>query len=62
MPKIRLNYEVFVRCLDCGAERAVDNADPSKEILENNTRLILVAVQNDCPQCHNLRMVAPGNT
>lgn len=54
----RLNYEVFVRCLDCGNEHLVLSPDPSKEVLENNTRLVLIAVQNDCPKCHNLRMVS----
>lgn len=61
MPKnpktVRLNWTFSIECIDCGAEYVCKNVDPSVERLENGNRIAMVWFPNECPKCHNLRVV-----
>ena len=57
----RLNWEVRIRCLDCGAEFVVNNVSASLEVLEGSSgapaRMVVLGVPNFCPECRNIRLV-----
>jgi hypothetical protein len=52
------NWSVSITCVDCGSSFDVPNPSYSNERLEKEgLRLILLTVPNECPRCHNLRVV-----
>lgn len=57
----RLNWEVRIRCLDCGAEFVVDGVSASLDVLEGSSgapaRLVVLGIPNACPECRNIRLV-----
>lgn len=58
----RVNWEVLIRCKDCGAQFQVVKPAASLDVLEGESgkpgRLLLVGAPNACPECHNIRPVA----
>ena len=58
--KERVNWKVAIMCVDCDAVFAA-NADPSKDVIVNSSgvrvRLLMLAVPNECPKCHSIRVV-----
>jgi hypothetical protein len=64
MSKLPLNWRVLIECLDCKTlfDVPVENVDPSCETVgmlkeQGPKRMLLVAVPQVCPECHNLREV-----
>jgi DNA-directed RNA polymerase subunit RPC12/RpoP len=55
--KIPVNWTVHIECNDCGTRLMVASVNPSLERLENGTRMLLLTVPNECPDCHNLRVL-----
>ena len=59
----RDNWDVFVRCRDCGRQRklAPRQLDYSRIVTEmengDRCRLVLIGIPQDCPRCHNLHVV-----
>ena len=55
-----IHWQVHITCLTCAAEFDVD-ADPSRDVVlaksGQRKRLLLLWVPNECPKCHNLRVV-----
>lgn len=55
------HFRVFLVCKDCGQQLEVSDPNPTKELvdLEQRTRwCLLQGLPNECPKCHNLRIVA----
>ena len=53
--KVRLNWSFYAECVDCGVVLKVTRTDASINVLEGNKRLVLLAVENACPKCRNIR-------
>jgi hypothetical protein len=56
---IRLNWDVFIRCVDCGEVYRVLKPSATTELIEGEGhppgRMVLINVPNACPKCHNIR-------
>lgn len=60
---MRLNWTFKIVCVDCGTVLIVKSVNPSRECLENDARLAVLTIPNECPDCHNLHVVtAKENT
>jgi len=63
-PVPRLNWDVLIRCKDCGEVRRVLKPDTSVELVEREAggplRMVLVWIPNACPDCKNIREVGGG--
>jgi hypothetical protein len=61
---IPVNWETYIRCTSCKTEFSVGGnaASPSVGLVdpEARTRMILLTVPNECPECHNLRVLKGG--
>lgn len=56
----RLNWEILVRCKDCGMEFYVERPSPSIEVIQTNDghkRIVMLTIPNACPECKNIRPV-----
>jgi ribosomal protein S27E len=64
---IRFGWELILRCKDCGAVHVLDeNSDGVSLSLtfaneKRRTRIALIHLPNECPDCHNLRVVPPAD-
>jgi hypothetical protein len=60
-PVPRLNWDVLIRCKDCGEVRRVVKPDKGVEVIERESgpplRMVLIWVPNACPECKNIRAV-----
>lgn len=59
MTSPRENWDVFIRCRDCGWE-SKRKGDYSCEVIETKRgrgRMVLIGVPQDCPRCHSLHVV-----
>jgi hypothetical protein len=56
-----VNWETIIRCADCKTEFVIsgDAASPSVGLVspKQRVRMILLTVPNECPECHNLKVV-----
>jgi DNA-directed RNA polymerase subunit RPC12/RpoP len=59
---VPLNWEFSIECVDCGTEFTLKHVDPTVERLEHGNRMALVVFPNECPKCHNLRVVKEGES
>jgi len=51
-------WVVHIECSFCGASFTVENPDYSREVLGERTRAVLIWVPQECPACHNIRVVS----
>lgn len=56
----RLNWSFEIKCVDCGSVLIVESVDPTVERLPQGVRLVMMTIPNECPDCHNLRVVKKG--
>jgi len=63
--KPAVNWEVSIECIDCHTVFKVHNVNPSHELVQatrgisplNRSRMFLITVPNECPECRNIRIV-----
>jgi hypothetical protein len=53
------NWRVSIECVDCGAHFGVpaEGVVPAVERFPNGMRWALLKVPNECPECHNLKLL-----
>lgn len=57
-----LNWDFKIVCRDCGERLHVESVNPSTERLANGARIVILTIPNECPECHNLRVVPKEST
>ena len=51
------SWKCLVECKDCGTMYEILNPNWSKDVMPNNTRIVLLYAPNRCPKCRNLKIV-----
>lgn len=54
---MRVNWEFSIKCVDCGSVFIVETVNSSVNRFDNGGRMALLTIPNECPDCHNLRVV-----
>lgn len=57
---VLLNWTFRIVCNDCGAEYDVGNPNPSVTRLAKGLRMVMLMIPNECPSCHNLKVIQGG--
>lgn len=57
-----LNWEFKIVCLDCGETLIVKSVNMSLERFASGSRMALLTIPNECPDCHNLHVVPKEHT
>ncbi len=57
----RLNFTFSFTCRDCRASFTIVKPNASNDVLQApsgvRTRVVMLTVPNECPECHNIRLV-----
>jgi hypothetical protein len=57
------HWKVIIECKDCSESYEVLDPDPTVKLVEEKKRtrwVMLSGIPNECPKCHNLRVVSPA--
>jgi hypothetical protein len=55
-PCVRLNWGIIIECRDCDQQFIPVNVNPTVDVIDGKSRVVMITIPNACPQCHNIRV------